>query len=126
LRRVPLRQFSVEDLRIMIGQSIGLPYLVPLALQHLPKNPLAERDFSPGDLPKSVVTADQTFWSEHPTWRDEVRDITSRTLTRLHSLRPGDDDYSDVVLESLTKGWKIFEFSCQHKRDLVVLDKDFY
>ncbi len=25
LWRVPLRQFSVEDLRIMIGQSIGLP-----------------------------------------------------------------------------------------------------
>jgi len=45
-----LRQFSVEDLHIMVGQSIGLPYSVPLALQHLPKNPLAEGDFYLGDL----------------------------------------------------------------------------
>ena len=42
LRRVPLRQFSVEDLRIMIGQDIGLQYLVPLALEHLRKNLRAE------------------------------------------------------------------------------------
>ncbi len=29
LRRVPLRQYTVEDLRIMIGQNIGLQYLIP-------------------------------------------------------------------------------------------------
>lgn len=32
LRRVPLDQFTVEDLRIMIGQNIGLPFLVPMAV----------------------------------------------------------------------------------------------
>ena len=109
LRRAPLRQFSVEDLRIMIGQSVGLPYLVPLALQHVRKDPLAEGDFYPGDLLKSMLTADSTFWRDHPEWRDEVREIATGTLTRLHSLRPGDEHYSDVVLESLTEGWKIFE-----------------
>jgi CDI immunity proteins len=33
LRRKPLNEFSVEDLRIMIGQQIGLRYLVPLAIK---------------------------------------------------------------------------------------------
>ena len=33
LRRIPLRDFSVEDLRIMIGQDIGLEHLAPLALE---------------------------------------------------------------------------------------------
>jgi CDI immunity proteins len=65
LRRVPLRQFSVEDLRIMIGQNIGLLYLVPLALEHLRKNPLAEGAFYPGDLLKSMLTADSAFWREY-------------------------------------------------------------
>ena len=65
LRRVPLREFSVEDLRIMIGQSIGLPYLVPLPLEHLRENPLAEGDFYPGDLLKNILTADPTFWRQH-------------------------------------------------------------
>jgi hypothetical protein len=109
LRRVPLRQFSVEDLRIMIGQSIGLPYLVPLALEHVRKNPLVEGDFYPGDLLKNMLTADPVFWREHPDWREEVREISAQTLARLHSLRPDDEDYSDVVLESLTEGWKVFE-----------------
>jgi hypothetical protein len=109
LRRIALRDLSVEDLRIMIGQSIGLSYLVPLALQQLRKNPLAEGDFYPGDLLKSMLTVDPICWREHPEWRAEVGQIASRTLTRLHSLRPGDDHYSDVVLESLTEGWKIFE-----------------
>jgi hypothetical protein len=61
LRRVALREFSVEDLRIMIGQSIGLPYLVPLALQHLRKDPLAEGDFYPGDLLKGCSQSTQRF-----------------------------------------------------------------
>jgi hypothetical protein len=30
-----LQKFSVEDLRIMIGQEIGLRYLMPLALEKL-------------------------------------------------------------------------------------------
>jgi hypothetical protein len=113
LRRVPLRKFTVEDLRIMIGQSIGLPHLVPVALEHLRKDPLAEGDFYPGDLLKSMLTADSTFWREHTEWREEVREIAARTLARLHSLTPEDEHYSDVVLESLTEGWKIFESAPQ-------------
>ena len=32
LRRVPLRDFTAEDLRSAIGQNVGLEYLVLLAL----------------------------------------------------------------------------------------------
>jgi hypothetical protein len=35
LRRRPLIQFTEEDLRIMIGQNISLPYLIPLAVERL-------------------------------------------------------------------------------------------
>jgi len=73
-----VRQFSVEDLRIMIGQNIGLQYLVPLALEHLQKNPLAEGDFYPGDLMKAVLSADSSFWREHPQWRNEIEEISRR------------------------------------------------
>jgi hypothetical protein len=78
LRRVPLRQFSVEDLRIMIGQNIGLQYLVPLALEHLRYDPLAQGDFYPGDLLKMVLSADARFWQNHPEWRKEVEEIAQR------------------------------------------------
>src|SRR5438132_1243460 len=50
LRRKPLRDFTVEDLRIMIGQNFSLEYLIPLAIEHLQRDPFAAGDFYPGDL----------------------------------------------------------------------------
>jgi hypothetical protein len=55
LRRVPLREFTAENLRIMIGQDIGLSYLVPLALELLSTDPLTEGDFYKGDLLQSLL-----------------------------------------------------------------------
>src|SRR5262245_5178085 len=52
LRHVPLKRFCIEDLRIVIGQKIGLPWLVPLALNHLEKHPFAAGDYYRGDLLK--------------------------------------------------------------------------
>lgn len=50
LRKKPLRDFGIEDLRIMLGQSIGAKYLLPKAIEILRKNPFAEGDFFEGDL----------------------------------------------------------------------------
>lgn len=50
LRKKKLGEFSVEDLRIMLGQSIGANYLLPKALGVLEENPLACGDFFEGDL----------------------------------------------------------------------------
>src|SRR5688572_20925632 len=44
LRHVPLRDFTVENLRILIGQHISLAYTVPLALEHLSKDPMVSGD----------------------------------------------------------------------------------
>ena len=44
---VPLQELSCEDLRLLIGQKVGLPYLVPLALDALEFDPLEEGDLYP-------------------------------------------------------------------------------
>ncbi|MGI3784368.1 MAG: contact-dependent growth inhibition system immunity protein [Janthinobacterium lividum] len=41
LRRVPLVELGTEDLRILLGQSIGAPTLVPFALRMLADDPLS-------------------------------------------------------------------------------------
>lgn len=66
LRHVPLKDLSTEDLRLLIGQEIGLPFLVPLALEQLAENPWTEGHMYPGDLLKAVATIPADFWSEHP------------------------------------------------------------
>jgi hypothetical protein len=108
-RRVPLRQFTVEDLRIMIGQNIGLRYLLPLAIEQLRKNPFAEGDFYPGDLLRNLLAADSEIWREHPEWHAEVSTIGRRALTRLHAPEPVDGIYTKAILNSLTEAWKVFE-----------------
>jgi len=62
LRKKPLKDFNTEDLRIMIGQNIGLLYLIPLALEVLDDNILADGDFYEGDLLKVVLTSKPGFW----------------------------------------------------------------
>ncbi|HEY7159997.1 MAG TPA: contact-dependent growth inhibition system immunity protein [Acidobacteriota bacterium] len=65
LRNVPLKQYRLPDLRLMIGQGFGLSYLVPIALDHLEKYPLAEAELYPGDLLHSILSIDDWFWTSH-------------------------------------------------------------
>lgn len=39
LRHVPLKDLGVEDLGTLIGQEIGLPYLIPVAIDLLREDP---------------------------------------------------------------------------------------
>ena len=62
---IPLEDFTVEDLRLLIGQGIGLNYLVSLAIEKLQLDLFAEGDFFPGDLLSSVLKIPTTFWKEN-------------------------------------------------------------
>ena len=71
LRKKPIAEFEVEDLRIMIGQSIGLNYLLPEALKVLSRDILAEGDFYEGDLLSSVLTVEREYWKENTSvWKE--------------------------------------------------------
>lgn len=65
LRKKQLKDFTTEDLRIMIGQEIGLYFLMPLAIETLINNLFAEGDYYEGDLLKSVLDVDTKFWDDN-------------------------------------------------------------
>jgi hypothetical protein len=77
LRRRPLNELTTEDLRLLIGQNIGLPYLLPLALEVLRDNPMAAGDFYEGDLLSAVLTRNPAIWTEHPELGRAFRVIAS-------------------------------------------------
>ena len=109
LRGVPLREFSAEDLRVMIGQNIGLQYLVPLALERLQHHSLAHGDyFPPGDLLAAILRADQKFWRDHPKWRAQLQEITERTITSLRGRSHKKKKEFRITLEALTEAYDIF------------------
>ena len=72
LRKKPIDEFTNEDLRIMLGQGFGLPYLLPLALKVLEKNPLADGDLYEGDLLQN------TLIHAHPDLLDEDKNLANR------------------------------------------------
>ena len=73
LRTKPLRDFTAEDLRIMIGQQVALGRLVPLALDRLRPDSLVEDDDYPTGLLASVLRVDTAFWERSPDSDVELR-----------------------------------------------------
>lgn len=65
LRKIPLEQFTIEDLRLMIGQKFSPDYLIPLALEVLQNDLFAEGNLFPGDLLKTCLTLPTDFWDNN-------------------------------------------------------------
>jgi len=76
LRKLPLDNFTTEDLRIMIGQEIGLDYLIPLALEVLTIDLFAEGDYFEGDLLKTVLSIDTNFWDNNKEYWHTLNELT--------------------------------------------------
>ena len=84
LRKVPVGNFAIEDLRILIGQEIGLDYLIPLAIETLTENLWAEGDLFEGDLLKNVLTVKTEFWNNNKKYWIAIDELIK--------------DYRDVIL----------------------------
>ncbi|MFD7866445.1 contact-dependent growth inhibition system immunity protein [Streptomyces sp. NPDC057682] len=78
LRRRPIGELTVEDMRLLIGQHMGLPHLLPLALEVLRENPMAEGHMYEGDLLSAVLTRNPAIWAEFPELGRELNEIVSK------------------------------------------------
>jgi CDI immunity proteins len=88
LRTKPLVDFTVDDLRVMIGEQIALNRLVPLAVERLRPDPLmAEVDY-PADLLASVLGVDAAFWALSLDTMVEMRKLAENLRERFR-LEPG-------------------------------------
>jgi len=61
LRKKKLKDFTIEDLRILIGQNFSLDILIPIAIVKLSENILAEGDSYEGNLLVSVLRVKKLF-----------------------------------------------------------------
>ena len=85
LCKLPLNQFTVEDLRLMIGQDFSLHYLIPLSIEHLKKDIFVEGDYYPGDLLKNVLSVETKFWKENRSLWDQIHEIIKDRREELSS-----------------------------------------
>lgn len=65
----PLRRLQIKELYLLLHHGIGLPYVLPMAVERLEGDPWLTAHRNPGDLLIAVMEADSRFWREHyETW----------------------------------------------------------
>lgn len=94
LRYKSLNSLTVEDLRILIGQDVGLRYLMPMAFELLDVDPLAKGKHYAGDLLVSVLGVGGQYFSSHPDERIKAERILAKARRQLSSL----DDFEQECL----------------------------
>lgn len=96
LRKVPLNEFTIENLRIMIGQNVGLLYLIPLAIERLTEYLFCEGDFYEGDLLEVVLRADPKFWKQNFSLWQQVYNLINPVLDDLDSRKISYSDFLKI------------------------------
>lgn len=87
LRKKKLQDFTTEDLRIMIGQEIGLYFLMPLAIETLTDNLFAEGDYYEGDLLKSVIDVDTKFWDDNKDYWQQLNELIKNRRQEIKEMK---------------------------------------
>jgi CDI immunity proteins len=106
LRQKPIRQFTVEDLRISLGQRMGAEFLTPLALDRLEVDPFAEDDFYAGDLLVSVMDLPAEYWAAHPKEASRMAAIANRAAAAIQR-RPTANEIKNRIQELLARAsWR--------------------
>jgi len=99
MRRKPLRELSTEELRVALGQRMGIRFLLPLALNQLQLDPLAQGDFYQGDLLKNVLTAATSAG----LGEDRLRDLDAVVERFMDAARRLDETWRETCLPGIAE-----------------------
>jgi len=82
-----LREYSNEDLRLMIGQEIGLKILIPFALDILEENIFSEGELYAGDLLSAVSSINSKFWHENLEYKNRLVQLIEINIGKLNDIK---------------------------------------
>lgn len=100
LRQKPIKDFTIEDLRILIGQNCNLDILIPIAIDRLQTNILIEGDLYEGDLFESVLQSDSNYWIKY---KDQWQTIKNLYIENKHIFE------ADNIYRQIRKSFESFE-----------------
>lgn len=95
LRRKALHSLSNEELRLAVSQSVGVPFILDLALERVSNAPLLEGGCYPGDILSALIRADESIWDKRPKLREKLPELYRQALD-------APIDVNDAFKESLS------------------------
>lgn len=82
-----LKDYNFADLRIMIGQGLGLSELIPMALTALEDNPCIDAELYKGDLLQVVFSVGNDFWKNHDDLNTRVVELKFEVESLIETLQ---------------------------------------
>lgn len=79
----PIGKISAEEIRLLIGQRIGVKYLLHRAVLILENNPLIETGYFEGDLMMALLELEPEAWSENELDYSLFRSLVSHHKSEL-------------------------------------------
>ncbi|WP_295118575.1 contact-dependent growth inhibition system immunity protein [uncultured Chitinophaga sp.] len=61
-RKKKIKDLSLNELRTLLTQDIGIPYILPSVMEVLEKDLMTDTRFYPGDLLLAAVSMPETTW----------------------------------------------------------------
>jgi hypothetical protein len=90
----------------MIGQDVGLKYLIPRALEILKRDPLIKTEHFRGDLLAVVLRASPDFFRDHSELRQKVDEIVTLVPSALEALDFIEFDTASEAFEEAISEYK--------------------
>ncbi len=80
-----LSEFSLDDLRFMIIQEVGIEYLIEKALGYLKEDILLEANYYEGDLLSSLLKLPSDTWNTNKKEYKELKELIENNQNKVLS-----------------------------------------
>jgi hypothetical protein len=80
LRRKPLRELTHGEVRLAVGQKVGFPIVLEVAIRRLRADPLIEGDYYPGDVLAALVRLDEDDWEGRDDLRSDLAELFRQAM----------------------------------------------
>ena len=82
-RKIPIKNLSIGQVRLLLGQKIGVEYLLPKAVNFLRVDILAEGDYYPGDLLTFILGLNESDWNGNRELQQELESLLAANKSKL-------------------------------------------
>jgi hypothetical protein len=96
---LPLKDLKWPDIRLLIGQDIGLEYLMPWAIDALAKRPLYSAELYEGDLLCACLRVDRGYWVKNISQWQKLNEILQSLDSAMKSVNEAREGFEHEVFQ---------------------------
>jgi hypothetical protein len=72
LRTIQIEKLEPKDIKFLIGQKVGLKFVIPVALDILSDYLFIDTEYYNGDLLQNVMQVDKGFWDNNKGLKEQM------------------------------------------------------